>query len=296
MNKPFSYQSSLNKNRVLQSAKIQKKHASISNTFASQIVRIFSLAKGENYGAGEIRFNPLSFVSVWFNIQICKHSSRVSDLQNLQLEYFIQHWNIQRKWDAQLQQIWPSRKCFLSLCGAFWKKRLSQAECILLSTVIKTKQVWGTSSVSARMLRTFLSLLDLNISSFTCALPVSPQEHAEGHWAGRGTFWIYSKNYCCALSSWTIKYFYHTDYEAKAHIFNSDNRSSSSPCDSPKEVVMFLTFKAYGSDLLEGRGEGASCIWEKPLTTWEQGHQPLCHRLVLENKNKIWVKSSCAIL
>lgn len=45
-----------------------------------------------------------------------------------------------------------------------------------------------TSSVSAGMLRTFLSLLGLHISSSTWALTVSPQEHAEGHWAGRGEF------------------------------------------------------------------------------------------------------------
>lgn len=140
MNKPFSYQSSLSKNRVLQSTKIQKKRASVSNSCAFHIVWIFSLAKGENYGAGEIHFNPLSFVPVWFNMRICKDASRVPDLQNLQLEFFVQHWNTQRKWDVQLQQIQPSRKWFLSLCGASWKRRLSQAALILLSIVIRTKQ------------------------------------------------------------------------------------------------------------------------------------------------------------
>lgn len=179
VNKPFHYQSSINKNTVLQSAK-KKGHNPMPNTYAFQIVWILSLAGGGNCGTGKryVRKYPLSFVAVWVHMQSCKQANSAPDIQNLWLEIFIQlsfiELHISNRYGPLCYSLWvcvEELSSTLDVCLSLsWKKRLPQATFILSldSIVTKTTQVWGTSSVAARMSSTFLSLLCYSIRTPTC--------------------------------------------------------------------------------------------------------------------------------
>lgn len=115
VNKPFHYQSSINKNTVLQSAK-KKGHNPMPNTCAFQIVWILSLARGGNCGTGKryVRKYPLSFVAVWVHMQSCKQANSAPDIQNLWLEIFIELSFIELHIS---NRSWPSMLFSLSMCG-----------------------------------------------------------------------------------------------------------------------------------------------------------------------------------